>query len=155
MSFEERIDKLESIEEIKKLKHIYMKWCDVGYLPEKLGPLFIDNATWNSKTFGYYDSRKKIEEFFDGISAEICFAAHLAMNFIIEVDGDNASSQWRMLMPCTMVEKGEKVSRWILGDYNDTHVRVEGRWYFNSIDFVVNYNVLSQESWAGKEIVRT
>ena len=155
MSLEERIDKLESIEEIKKLKHIYMKWCDVGYPPEKLGPLFVDNATWNSKVFGHYDSRKKIEDFFGGISAEICFAAHLAMNFIIDVDGNKATAKWRMLMPCTMIEDGSKVSRWILGDYDDTHVRVNGKWFFDSIDFVVNYNVPSQDSWAGKEIVRS
>tara|TARA_B100001057_G_scaffold442867_1_gene478555 strand:+ start:541 stop:1008 length:468 start_codon:yes stop_codon:yes gene_type:complete len=155
MSIEDRIDKLESIEEIKKLKHIYMKWCDVGYPPKHLGPLFVEDATWNSETFGHYENRKKIEDFFGGISSEICFAAHLAMNFIIDVEGNKAKSQWRMLMPCTMIEDGNKVSRWILGDYNDTHSRVDGKWYFSSIDFVVNYNVPSQESWAGKEIVRS
>jgi len=31
-----RIDRLESIEAIKKLKHLYMNYCDLGYPPEKL-----------------------------------------------------------------------------------------------------------------------
>jgi len=35
-----RIDRLESIEAIKKLKHLYMNYCDLGYPPEKLGPSF-------------------------------------------------------------------------------------------------------------------
>ncbi len=155
MKLEERIDKLESIEEIKKLKHIYMKWCDVGYPPEHLGPLFIDNAIWHSDVFGHYESRKKIEEFFGGISAQIVFAAHLAMNFVIDVDGDSASASWRMLMPCTMLENGKKVSRWILGDYEDELLRVDKKWYFSRVDFVVNFNVPSLETWAGAEIVRS
>ena len=44
-----RIDRLESIEAIKKLKHLYMNYCDLGYPPEKLGPLFSDNAVWTSR----------------------------------------------------------------------------------------------------------
>ena len=31
-----RIDRLESIEAIKKLKHLYMNYCDLGYPPAKL-----------------------------------------------------------------------------------------------------------------------
>ncbi len=33
-----RIERLESIEAIKKLKHVYMHYCDLGYPPAKLGP---------------------------------------------------------------------------------------------------------------------
>lgn len=151
---EARIDRLESIEAIKKLKHIYMQHCDLGYPPDKLGPLFVDEAVWTSAVFGHHASRKAIEEFFGGISAQIVFAAHLAMNFIIDVDGDNATGQWRILMPCTMMEDGEQVSRWILGDYIEEYVRRDGQWLFAKIDFLVNFNVPSLESWAGQEAVR-
>jgi hypothetical protein len=155
MSLEARIDRLESIEAIKNLKHVYMKWCDVGYPPKHLGPLFIDDADWHSKVFGHYDNRKKIEEFFGGISSKILFAAHLAMNFIIDVEDNRASGKFRMLMPCTMLEDGNEISRWILGDYEDEFVRINGKWYFSKVDFVVNFNVPSSESWAGKETVRS
>ena len=37
MDLATRIDRLESIEAIKKLKHVYMNWCDLGYPPDKLG----------------------------------------------------------------------------------------------------------------------
>lgn len=149
-----RIDRLESIEAIKKLKHVYMSWCDLGYPPDKLGPLFADDATWSSAAFGDHAGRKAIEAFFGGISAEIVFAAHLAMNFVIEVDGDSATGKWRMLMPCTMMEGGERVGRWILGDYDEAYIRREGRWLFSKIDFLVNFSVPSLESWAGRETVR-
>lgn len=57
-------------------------------------------------------------------------------------------------MPCTMMEDGQQVSRWILGDYDEEYVRQDGVWMFRKIDFLVNFNVPSLESWAGTEIVR-
>ncbi len=96
-----------------------------------------------------------VETFFGGISAQIVFAAHLAMNFVIDVDGDTATGKWRLLMPCTMLEDGAHVSRWILGDYVEDYVRRDGEWRFAKIDFLVNFDVPSHESWAGKEIVRS
>lgn len=155
MDLEARIDRLESIEAIKKLKHVYMNWCDLGYPPEKLGPLFTEEAVWTSAVFGHHAGRAAIESFFGGISARIVFAAHLAMNFVIEVEGDRATGTWRILMPCTMEEEGRKVSRWILGDYDEAYRRQDGVWRFSKIDFLVNFNVPSLESWAGQEAVRS
>lgn len=149
-----RIDRLESIEAIKKLKHRYMNYCDLGYPPDKLGPLFTDDAVWTSKDFGRHPSRRALETFFSGISAQIVFAAHLAMNFIIDVDGDTGTGKWRILMPCTMVEDGKKVSRWLLGDYDEEYVRLNGVWLFKKIDFVVNFNVPFDQPWAGSTAVR-
>ena len=153
-SLEKRIDRLESIEAIKKLKHRYMNYCDLGYPPAKLGPLFIDDAVWSSKEFGVHPSRRALETFFAGISSQIVFAAHLAMNFIIEVEGDHGTGKWRILMPCTMVENGKKVSRWLLGDYDEVYVRRNGVWLFKSIDFVVNFNVPFDQDWAAVAKVR-
>ena len=153
-SLETRVDRLESIEAIQKLKHVYMMYCDLGYAPAQLGPLFVDEAVWTSAAFGEHTGRKAIEDFFGGISAQIVFAAHLAMNFIIEVDGDSATGRWRLLMPCTMMKDGAKVSRWILGDYVEEYVRRDGKWLFQKIDFLVNFDVPSLDSWAGSETAR-
>jgi hypothetical protein len=76
------------------------------------------------------------------------------MNSIIDVDGDSGVGKWRILMPCTMVENGKRVSRWILGDYDEEYVRIKGTWLFKKIDFVVNYNVRFDQSWADSAVVR-
>jgi hypothetical protein len=149
-----RIDRLESIEAIKKLKHVYMHYCDLGYSPEKLGPLFTDNAVWTSKDFGHHVGRPAIEAFFGAVSGQIVFAAHLAMNSIIEVDNDKGTGEWRILMPCTMVEAGKKISRWMVGDYVEEYIRINGAWLFSKIDFVVNFNVPFDQSWADSAVVR-
>ncbi len=149
-----RIDRLESIEAIKKLKHLYMNYCDLGYPPDKLGPLFVDNAVWTSRDFGHLEGRRAIEAFFSRISAQIVFAAHLAMNFVIDVAGDSGTGKWRILMPCTMAEEGKRVSRWLLGDYDEQYVRLNGVWLFKKIDFVVNFNVPFDQSWVESAVVR-
>ena len=149
-----RIDRLESIEALKNLKHRYMQYCDLGYPPEKLGPLFTKDAVWTSKDFGRHAGRPAIETFFRGISGQIVFAAHLAMNSIIEVDGDKGTGAWRILMPCTMIDGGKRISRWLLGDYVEEYVRLNGVWLFSKIDFVVNFNVPADQSWAGSAVVR-
>lgn len=151
---ENRIDRLESIEAIKKLKHRYMSYCDLGYPPDKLGPLFTEDAVWTSKEFGHHPGRPAIEAFFGGISAQIVFAAHLAMNSIVDVDGDKGTGKWRFLMPCTMMEEGTKVSRWVLGDYDEEYIRVNGVWLFKKIDVLINYNVPHDQSWAQSTSVR-
>ena len=153
-NIEKVIDRLESIEEIKKLKHIYMDYCDQGYPPAKLGPLFTDDAVWTSEIFGRYEGRAAIEEFFGGVSGEIVFAAHLALNGIVDVDGDNATGQWRLLMPCTLLEDGEKVSSWMLGEYEEAYERHGGKWYFSKVDVFMNFNVQADESWAESASMR-
>jgi hypothetical protein len=76
-----------------------MNYCDLGYPPDKLGPLFADNAVWTSRDFGHHPGRPAIEAFFDGISAQIVFAAHFAMNFIIDVDSDSGSASGAFSCP--------------------------------------------------------
>ena len=144
-----QIDRLESIDAIKRLKHVYMNYCDLGYPPDRLGPLFVEDAVWESEIFGRHEGRAVIEAFFGGISSSIVFAAHLALNGVIDVDvdGDTATGHWRLLMPCTLMEDGQKVSRWMLGDYEEEYVRVEGTWLFKHVNVYMNFNIRSDEGW--------
>ncbi|MEO1511535.1 MAG: nuclear transport factor 2 family protein [Planctomycetota bacterium] len=142
------IDRLEAVEAITKLKHIYMNLCDLGYPPEHLGPLFTEDAVWESEIFGRHEGRPAIETFFGGVSSSIVFAAHLALNGVIDVQGDAATGRWRLLMPCTIQEDGAPVSRWMLGDYQERYVRIDGAWLIQSLDVFMNFNIRWDEAWA-------
>ena len=83
------------------------------------------------------------------------FAAHLALNPIVAVDGDRATAGWRLIMPCTMMADGAKQSRWILGDYRDVCVRRDGTWMFQDVNFFVNFNAPVAEGWADLAAVRS
>jgi ketosteroid isomerase-like protein len=148
------LERLEAVLAIRTLKHTYMSYCDRGYPPDKLGPLFTEDAVWTNAQFGHAEGRAAIERFFGGTSATVAFAAHLALNDLIEVDGEHASGHWRMLMPCTMIQDGAATARLILGEYDETYVRERGVWKFSRIDFFVNFDVEATAGWAGLTAVR-
>ena len=137
-----------SVEEaIKALKHVYMNYCDLGYPPDRLGPLFADDAVWESEIFGRHEGRDASETFFGGISSSIVFAAHLALNGVIDVDGDSGTGHWRLLMPCTLLDNGDKVSRWMLGDYEERYIRINGTWLFKHVNVFMNFTINWNEGW--------
>lgn len=142
--------------QIMKLKHRYMELCDLGYPPQKLGALFVEDGVWTSPAFGTYVGRAEVQRFFSEISSSIVFAAHLALNPIIDVasDGLSATGRWRILMPFTQLDGSERVARWILGDYAEQYVLRDGNWMFARIDFFVNFDVPHQGTWAGSELIR-
>jgi hypothetical protein len=147
------LERLEAIHEIRMLKHRYMTYCDMGYPPQKIGPLFVDEGVWTCPTLGHCEGRRAIESFFSGTKDIVSFAAHLALNGIIDVDGDTAFGRWRLLMPCTMVAGGKAEARWMLGDYNETYTRRDGKWYFLRLEFYENFNVPASQSWIGLESI--
>ena len=153
-SLQERVDRLEAIEAIKQLKYVYMDHCDNGYRPNEIGRLFVEDAVWDGGDFGRYEGRAAIEAFFAHISSDIVFAAHLALNPIIEVSGERATARWRLIMPATMMIDGAKQSRWILGDYRDVCVRRDGRWLFKDVNFFVNFNAPIADGWADLAAIR-
>ena len=48
----------------------------------------------------------------------------------------------------------KKVSRWLLGDYEEEYVRRNGAWLFKKIDYLMNYNVAFDQPWADSAVVR-
>src|ERR1700750_1486422 len=73
-SIEERLARLEAIEDIKALKARYCALCDADYEPDGLAALFLPDAVWESETFGRYEGREAIRTFFRGVSSDIRFA---------------------------------------------------------------------------------
>ena len=94
---ERRLRVLEDIEAIKQLKYCYADACDRGYDHDTLADFFTEDAVWDGGTFGRYEGREEIREFFCGVSTDIPFAVHYMMNPIISVDGDKASGRWYLM----------------------------------------------------------
>ncbi|MBX3584881.1 MAG: nuclear transport factor 2 family protein [Rhizobiaceae bacterium] len=152
-----KTDNAAAVLQIMNLKNRYMELCDIGYPSKPLGALFVEDGVWTSPVFGTYEGRDEVERFFDNISASIVFAAHLALNPIIDVaaDGQSAKGRWRILMPFTQADGDKRQARWILGDYAEDYVLRDGAWMFKRIDFFVNFDVPHEGTWAGLERVRS
>jgi SnoaL-like domain len=149
MNLEQRLSRLEVIEEIKRLKARYCAYCDDKYDPDGIAGLFTENGTWDGESFGRYIGREAIRAFFQRASGEITFAAHLVLNPIINVtDADHASGKWRLIMPATVRVDGRSEARWLVGAYEERYVQVGGAWLFESLKFHINFYTPHLGTWA-------
>ena len=147
---EQQVARLASIEDIKQLKARYCLFCDNGYDPKGISECFVADGGWDGGSeFGCYEGKKAIHDFFAGATGLILFAAHLVMNPIIEVSGDTATGKWRLIMPCTMPdEAGSPEARWLLSDYSETYVQVNGQWLFKSLKVNNQFLASHASGWA-------
>ncbi len=150
-NIEERLARLEAIEEIKALKARYCALCDANYDPDGLAATFVPDGVWDGgPTFGRYEGREAIRDYFKGISGQIVFAAHLVLNPIIEVQSaDAATGKWRLIMPCTVKsDAGVPEARWLLSAYDEVYARHEGEWLFRTLVVTVNFYSPHLQGWA-------
>ena len=144
-----RIARIEAIEAIKNLKARYCAFCDDRYDPEGIAGLFTEDGVWEGESFGRYQGRDAIRDYFARISGEIIFAAHLAINPVIDMLGDEtAVGRWRLIMPCTVQTDGAKEARWLMGAYVDTYRKSGGSWLFTSLKFRINFFSPHLGSWS-------
>ena len=148
LSLEQRISRLESMEQIRALKAVYCDLCDRGYDPGGLSALFTEDAVWDGGPFGRHEGRQAIHDFFKGVSTSLVFAAHLVTNAIIEFeDDDTAHGKWRLWEPATVNENGTLVSKILLAAYEDVYVKVDGKWLVKSLKLHVNFLAPLSEGW--------
>lgn len=126
---ETTVQRLVDIEDIKQLKARYALACDDDYNPDKLAPLFAEDAVWDGSILGYAEGREGIREFFAASSALVPFAVHQVSNPLIEIDGDTATGVWYLWQP--MVFQGEAL--WLSAIYNDSYVRQGGQWLYQHL----------------------
>ena len=150
-----RLERIESHQEITRLKHTYWHYNDVGLLGDSIAPLFTEDGIWSNKELGHYEGREEIREFFNGASSGLPFCAHVGMNEIIDLDGDRATARWRCLLPGTFVEDNRPTSRLILIDYLDEFERVDGRWYIKKLDILFNFNIEIEPGWVESATIRS
>lgn len=84
----ERLERIEAIQEITRLKHTYWHYNDVGLLGDEIAPLFTEDGVWSNRELGHYEGREAIRDFFNHASKALPFCAHVDMNEIIDLDGE-------------------------------------------------------------------
>jgi hypothetical protein len=145
---EERLARLEAIEDIRRLKARYCLQCDRGYDGDALAALFTADAVWDAGAHrGVFRGRQAIRDFFDTISATIPYAAHLVTNPLIEVEGAEATGNWRMLMPCMLREGDANVAAFQVAEYEETYRRINGEWLIASLKIRLRRLVVPAAEW--------
>ncbi len=138
-----RLQVLEDLEAIRKLKARYCQLCDDDHNPEGLTELFVADGVWEATVSGRYEGAEAIRGFFTGMreSGRIRNSAHHALNPLIEVDGDRATGHWRLIMLYTanVPEPLPSFFR-IIGWYREAYVRTDSGWRFESLFCQVEEN---------------
>ena len=140
-----KIEELEDIEAIHKLKAAYCDACDDDHNGDAVSALFAKGGTWQQiGESGHIDSRKyvgshEIATFMFGLRNAnfIARSSHIVTNPVIKISGLSATGNWKFLMLYTHVNgKNHR----IIGRYEDTYVKVKGDWYFESLTAIVEEN---------------
>ena len=145
-----RVGRLEAIEAVRVLKARYADVCDTGYEPERIRPLFTEDAVWDGgPRFGRHEGIDAICAFFGAVSSQITWALHYLMAPIIELsdDGRSATGSWYLLEPCTMVVDGQPRAIVLMGRYADRYRKGEAGWQISEL--VLDCQVLTplDEGW--------
>jgi hypothetical protein len=147
-----RIQVLEDIEAIKKLKARYCAYCDNNYDADGLAALFTEDAIWDGgERLGRSAGREAIRTFFQGSSKRLPFAIHHVTNPFIEVHGDTATGRWYLFQPCTRAEGNRAV--WLAARYEEEYVRVRGEWKFKHMKILPAFYTPYDQGWAKQQFI--
>ena len=132
-----RVQRLEDIEAIKRVKGSYVHYLDDhGIDPAGIAALFAEDGVWEASNYGRHVGRKAIEDFFTEVKKEFRWAMHYTVEVDVEVDegGMTGRGMWNLIEPCSLARRagsGVVDAAWTIAIYRDTFVKVDGRWYFS------------------------
>ena len=116
------------LEAIRRLTHEYSKAVDASRL-EDIVALFTSDAEWDVSDFGMEPVRGSdaIRAFYAGLIENTTHRCHLALNHIIDVDGDTATAT--VYVHAFVIMPGGRRDE-SLGYYSDDYVRTVAGWKF-------------------------
>lgn len=155
-SLEARVRHLEDLEEIRKLKARYCDYVDIGWEledPDKKEKLvenvFAEDIVWEVPTADglseKFSGRDDVRAQYDRAVSPFKFGIHLAMNPVIEIEGDHATGQWPVLVPLT---DPQGVAVLLTGKYLEEYVRAEAGWRISRMREVTAFYTPFEEGWA-------
>jgi hypothetical protein len=154
-SIEERVERLEAIEQIRKLKHRYTRLIDTGCNPDLIAPLFTEDATfdpgeaWGGANVG----REAIHANFGRVAATIPWMHHFALADEIEITGPaTAKAYWRLFNPVALDDgEGGRQSVVLAATYVDEYRKDDGEWKFADVKVDFTLAVTLQSGWGAAQ----
>jgi hypothetical protein len=143
---EKRIQALEDIEAIKRLKSRYAQVID-GPSPGDIGNLVTETAVFDYGQLGAVKGRRAISEYFKKYPEIRPFRVHYFSQPDITVDGDIASGKWYMWVPCST---GDGKALWSSGYEDEKYERVNGEWLISELKLTTNFRTTFEEGWHKK-----
>lgn len=150
LSLEQRIQRLEDIEEIRHLKARYCKYTDVdmegrGHDPEDVVSLFTDDATIDTPFHHKVEGKEGVRDHYQTVLKKPPFVLHMLMNHTIEVSSDTATGEWCSLVAATTPDNE---ALWNAGYYDENYRRTADGWKISSMKLNLAFLCLYETGWA-------
>ena len=158
LTVEERLQILEDVETIKRLKSLYGLYWDAGFKsdddPEanaaQLADLFTEDAVWADVDRSYcVEGRTAIRDFAERILRShnedengqnrqfTGIALYVLGNEVIDVKGDTAIGRWNGLVGGSVADR--EMAYWMGLHYEGRFVRTEEGWKYNQLLFDIAF----------------
>lgn len=142
------IQNLLDIEAIKQLKARYCKYADSGEHADDFAELFTENAVLDEGEDGIFTGRDSIREMYRTVWPFFKLNQHLVFSPIIEVAGERACGEWRLLQLCTTRHPGGDKAFWACGFYKERYVRSGDQWQFEHVEARAHFCCDYADGWA-------
>jgi hypothetical protein len=134
-SLEQRVEELESYNEITELRSKYCWYAVRGDIPP-IVELFTEDLEFVSPADGQgkrntVHGRKDLLPYFIAGIGQPGLVAPLIVNHVVRIDGDEATGTCAMESPVTPLPGGKPGGPPMVYYYYDRFKRVGGRWYFS------------------------
>jgi hypothetical protein len=144
----ERLQVLEDIESIRKLKSLYCYLVDAAVAGDlqkwdEFMTHFVEDAWIDFEGFGRHEGKEAVSSFYrDLVGSAFSYSAHMVSNPLIEVGGRSATGRWYVHVPFTLRPRDE--AGWLQGKYVEEYTKVDDQWKWKSIttkfDFITPYD---------------
>lgn len=154
-ALERRVRQFEDLEAIRRLKYAYAAACDDRYNPERMLPLFTEDAVWDGGAdFGVHRGHAELRKFFTEVSQNIQFAVHhfLQPEIDIDADGVHARGKWYLWQACTF--RGD-AGAWISGLEHDRYRKIDGRWLMSEMRLELFFMTPYEDGWHKVRMLKT
>jgi SnoaL-like domain len=128
-----RVERLESLEAIKRLQVEYADACDDSLNADRIAALFAEDGVWEGGSPPTrFTGRAEVREHFVEAKSFLRWSYHFMVGPRLEVDesGTQAHGSWYLLEPAAFAEGAQLNSYWLASTYEMEYVRLEtGQWY--------------------------
>ncbi len=143
---EKQLQKFKDIQELQEL-HLNYAYLLCTREWEKIVDLFTDDAVAILHRRGRFEGKEEITQIFKEIvqnNGGRGRDGHLALQPIINVDGDEATAQWLMYI-MILDPKGKFNNTWMHGRHDVEYVRIDGQW---KIRYMLFTSPWPREAWS-------
>jgi len=145
-TLEERVQHLEDVEAIKRLKVRYAELCDEGFDPDAIVSLFTADGVWDAGAFGCFRGAAEMAAYWAETARVTQFALHYMVNHVVDLEPGATEATGRCYLLGTATREGQ--AYWMAVRYKERYRKVDGRWLFAEMQLHPAFMTPYEHSWA-------